>query len=549
MSEINKNQICTEAELFFLSIIYGSEYGQVPQHIQEHILTCSICKNRIDELKNNLQEKDGSLQDSQSQIQSTLKVHLNYAGQEVGCDTVKPFLPDMLKQKISVPTPITVHIDRCPACQKDLAAIEAMRLKDKQLEILSSALSSKTNEDCATQTDIAQAIQLFINFEFDKISPQLLEHLCGCRLCQLLIHKARAKKLQNLQPNNNSICESVSDSDLFDYLLPDKIAYQNKTLIEHLRQCPVCLGRLQKIHEEIYSICNRLESAIKTIYNLSGDKDLTASAAAADTYEGFPVNVQTIISYRNMKKHWSFAGIAKGVKYLTKIAAAAVIIMAVSILIYNIPSATAVSIEQVYQAIQKAVNIHITRYTPDSIEPIQERWISKSLRLYILKTSEGTAVWDLSNRKHILRAKDSLATEVFSLSETAINNIRQKITGPLELTPFENISQIPADAKWNKINGVYLEGSDVYELLWTRITQGQSLLAFKWRVYIDKQTQLPSRVELYQKLPDEAEYNLITANEIKYLSDEDIINLLGELGLEKHITWNPIMEYDLYIHH
>ena len=48
----------------------------------------------------------------------------------------------------------------------------------------------------------------------------------------------------------------------------------------------------------------------------------------------------------------------------------------------------------------------------------------------------------------------------------------------------------------------------------------------KWRFFIDAKTNLPQRTELYNKLPADSEYNLVSVKVVEYLSDSEIQSVL-----------------------
>jgi len=567
----DNNQLCKEAETYYLSFVLGTEYGDVPEHIAEHVETCRRCQNNLVTLKESLLACDDkealqSKQLTQDQLH-ILGLHLTHLGREVGCNIAKPFLPSMLERnfKIGTPTPITVHVDRCESCKKDLATIKALELTSKQLKVLSSLFGDKLSGECVHWSDAVTAIQSYVNFDFHTLEPKIVKHICCCSLCQLFIYKLRAKRLENLgqkEVNMAFPCETVSFSDVFDYCFAceaissnDQYSKFRESFVTHLRQCPKCLGKLQQIHGLIYAIKQRPESGVVTIYNLGEVKDSSSVGEHENIYDGFPLNVKTFETFpqkiikdvpkrRSTTDSFGVNLLKNGVKYFVKAAVAAVVILAVALFLRSISTAKAVTIEQIYKAIQNATNVHIQKFVMGNSEPVQEKWVSRSLNIYVVQTQDGVTLWNLSKGEKIIKSAGDAKPETSPIDQATLADImRRKITGSIGLMPFENISQIPDGAKWKEsphLNvGDAVDNTIVYELTWNELTHEGKLLPSKWRAFIDEETYLLRRGELYQRQTNDAKYILIGANNIEYLSKNDILEVLEKFELASNSLRAP----------
>ena len=542
--------LCRKAELYHLSFIYcDDEYGTVPEGIAEHVKTCSYCQKKIAELKGLLDEcpeaetsKAGHFTEDQLQY---LELNLAFLDKEVRCSTIRPFLPKLLELefKIGVLTPITTHFEHCESCRNDLAAIKSLALTGSQLKTLSMIFSHKSEGECESWSDASESIQSYVNLDFEAIEPSVLRHLCHCSVCQLLIYKLRAKRLKGMdkkQPGT-SFCESVSFSNLFDYCFPYEMAddlngetKSSEQFIKHLRQCPECLGKVQRLHEEVYAIKQRAESGIVTIYDLADTKEFISTSESGNT-DDLQVGAETPCQSESAKsKYPRPMFFRKGLGYLTKGAVAAALIFAVVFILQSIPSAQASSLEQIYKAIQEASNVYIQRFSSESLNPIQEKLILKARGIYAVRDENGYSLLDLQKQTKTTVSINNPKSEEVALTEDEIIEWEQrKLNGALGLLPFEDISQLPPDPTWRQLTGKDLlsseyigPGYEVYELSWSAETLQGGKTDFKCHVIIESETNRPIKTEFYEQIAESGEFILIAVQKVRYLSDDSIEDCL-----------------------
>jgi hypothetical protein len=209
----------------------------------------------------------------------------------------------------------------------------------------------------------------------------------------------------------------------------------------------------------------------------------------------------------------------------TTVAAAAIILIAVA-LFFNIPTAKATAIEQIYKAIEKVKNVYISKFVPDKTEPIQEKWVSRALNIYMTKTGKQLVLRDIPNGVRKTKQLDTVVTETIPLTAVSIADVEKKITGSLGLMPFPDISEVPKDTEWKRVADDGLkatsEGIEVYDLSWVEQSPNGPLIFKRCRLFIDPNTNLPHKTEIYRKVAADSQYTLRSIVVVEYLSGSEI---------------------------
>jgi hypothetical protein len=472
---------------------------------------------------------------------------------------VKPFLPGMLDQDLAIriPTPITAHLDNCKECSEDLESIRKLALSRKNLCHLSQLFAEVSIADVGVCEKAKHFIPSAVAMIFSEIGTEVLRHLCICPYCRRFVYERReavrkgllhGKRIQKEFP-----CEQVPVDDIFDYVIPygvdptnDRHERFRESLTSHLRTCPTCLAKMQQLHKTVYRIADRAESDVVTIYHLDDSAKEKALSDSTDTYAGFPIRVEVIkrddkaritalqpvptISFTAILKQRILTGKFKTFAK-TAVAAAAVILLATALFL-SMPTAKAVTIKQIYEAIDRVKNIHISKFIVGKSEPEQEKWISKTYNFYMMKTEKLVTLWDINNEVIKDKSPDTGQVEVTPLTPITSANVKKQMSGSLGLMPFYNMSEIPADAKWTRVteNTLELASEDieVYDLTWPIRRFGGSLKLLKWRIFVTYKTYLPRKIELYEKIEADDEYILQRITKMEYLSDNQIQLVLEE---------------------
>jgi len=152
MKTANLNSSCKEAELYYYELLGGEGVGGIPAGVEEHVKRCARCQGEMGRLKDALSEGGGfgsGAVDASAGVVGLLKLHLAYVGERVSCETVRPFLPTLCDPalEIRVPTPITVHLQRCGRCCEDVERIRRLNLDGGQLRRLCELFAGGQSED------------------------------------------------------------------------------------------------------------------------------------------------------------------------------------------------------------------------------------------------------------------------------------------------------------------------------------------------------------------------------------------------------------------
>jgi hypothetical protein len=530
---------CTNARLYYYDFLSKETREGIPDGTLQHIKLCRNCQKEMNKLKDLLVQADEIFEREQRQkdsaISTLLKLHFEYIGEPVKCDTVKPFLASLADPvlQIRIPTPITTHLDKCRPCRDDLRILLELHLPHKYLCRLGQLLADKPAENDHSCSHARAAIAAVVSMDFDETNAEILKHLCTCPDCRkrLYLYRENARKelMLNGTNHNGFPCESVSDADIYDYCLPygidpadDEYNEFRESLTSHLRSCPTCLAKIQELHRTISNIAERAESEVITVYNID-ESTKSKSRSESELYTGFPINAETAGTEQptlvGLTARLKEKAAAMNVKPLLKagLAAAAVIVIGLALL-FNVPAAKAVTIEQIYKAIENVKNVFIT-------SSAQKIWASRSLNIYMTKTGKESVLLDLTNRLIMVKNFDTGSIETSPLSTEMVTETKKMLAGFLGLVPFDDMS-VPENAEWNSIGnddlGTATKATEIYELTWLDRTHTGVTIFNKWRFFVDPKTYLPQKTESYRKTAGDNEYTLSSRMEVKYLSDSEM---------------------------
>ncbi|MHC4740117.1 MAG: hypothetical protein ACYS9Y_14505 [Planctomycetota bacterium] len=313
----------------------------------------------------------------------------------------------------------------------------------------------------------------------------------------------------------------------------------------------------QQLYSAVESIIERPQSEVATVYTIDKSAEAKVTGESVGLYDGFPIKIKVEEREERAKvaasaKIIEFASVVKSrvsgvnLRPLLKTAVAAVaVILIVSALFMSTSTAGAVSLEQVYKAIERIKNVYIASFAPDEnvyiagfapdqTEPFQQIWVSKTLNIYMTKTGDEYVLYDIGNGIRKTKTLGTGAPATGLLTGEAAAGIEIKMSGSLGLMPFYNISRIPADAKWSHITDEGMEaaaeGIEVYELKWIKKAHEGSGVFRKCRFFVDPQTNLLRRIEVYQQLTPNSRYTLTAVRLIEYPDENEIRDVLGEVS-------------------
>lgn len=417
----------------------------------------------------------------------------------------------------------------------------------------------------------------------DTAPQQITDHIRQCRYCRSQIE--RLGHILDCAPSNDTVFQTKDTGTMlklhFAYLgrqvtcnivkpfLPTLLDHALEIKIPtpitvHLDHCQNCSNDLETIRELNLSrvqlcklsqaladktkdkyinspnvqaaaskIIDRPESGIVTVCHAIDSQDAKIPSAGhhGDLYAGFPINVE--VSDINTKKQAALptAVITEtngfSVRRLTPIVKfgglAAAVAIAALIFLFTKP---AVSLKQIHKSVMKAENVYIASFTPDSTEPRDEKWVSRTHGIYMLISDNKKEMYDIKNNLYRTRIIATGQTTESPLSPDNAAGTKMFLNGTFGLMPFENISELPRGSQWHRLTDRNEQDNtsilEVYDLLWTQKTGDGSAVGNKWRVFVNAESRLPTRTEFYQILPDKQEYTLKSFNVVSYPSNDEI---------------------------
>ena len=93
--------------------------------------------------------------------------------------------------KVRIPTPITVHVDQCPQCAKDLHVLRELALDEEQLDRLSWLYASKPSGSLLLCWRARSSIAAFSRGVLEGIPGEIRDHLATCPRCRADVYARR----------------------------------------------------------------------------------------------------------------------------------------------------------------------------------------------------------------------------------------------------------------------------------------------------------------------------------------------------------------------
>ncbi|MHC4115560.1 MAG: hypothetical protein ACYSSL_09630 [Planctomycetota bacterium] len=476
MIVFNDNSICEQAHAYYYDYLCEERKEYIPAGMLGHINRCQHCQAEVSRLKIVLAEGVSTGQ-TNSVIITGMRLHFAYIGALVTCKTVRPFLPSLADPalEVGVPTPVTVHLDKCQQCANDLETIRQLNLTHKQLCRLGQLFAEEASVDAVACARTRNVISLVVSMVFRKTSAEILKHLCTCPNCRELIYQRRGMVRRGLlrgkMVQNQFPCEEVSEANIFDYCFPygidpaaDQYAKFRPAFTSHVSTCPKCLGKMQELHSTVCSILKRQESGIVTHYKVVEDSARDSIVSSPDdAYEGWPIEVEVLDKSKPEPNIIAFPQRLKQRVSTTNLkkfripAAAATILIAVGLFFFSTPVARAVDLGQIYKVLEHIKNICVTAFVPGESKPTQEIWISRPLKIKMFKTETEWVLWDMRGKSRKVRDLNTGSIITAELDEDMLMRIEESIEGPVGLLPFDDISEVPEDAQWQQVTDETLE--------------------------------------------------------------------------------------------
>ena len=129
---------------------------------------------------------------------------------------------------------------------------------------------------------------------------------------------------------------------------------------------------------------------------------------------------------------------------------AAALLFAIIFYVFAMPNAHAIALADIYNAVAKVTNVHMTSFEPDKSNPTWQQWVSESLKLDIIKTSDQIVFWDINN--HLKKTRNLITgnIETNSFSNGTALQLSQTMAKTVGLLPFKELTDIPENAEMGK---------------------------------------------------------------------------------------------------
>lgn len=219
--------------------------------------------------------------------------------------------------------------------------------------------------------------------------------------------------------------------------------------------------------------------------------------------------------------------------------AAAAMLAVGYVMLVSIPSARAVTLAQVREALQKAGNVCIASLLPDAPDPRQKEWVSRSLNLRVFEARRAGrdvyALWNMSDRTIRIRPVDEEEIEVIQMSDEVFARGRQRMTHATGLVALDEIANLPEGSTWEKVDDpnatAQAPGTQAYDLVWTEPvpTIPPTRKTERFRFFVDPQSHLPSRLEMYSQDPGEPQPRWYKTLIMTYPTDQEMQALVRTL--------------------
>ena len=506
MRSFEGERLCQGAQVYYYDLLCQEE-AAVPAVVRRHVVTCPVCQDQMRRLRETLFEAQrpasaaGAWQD---ETVEALAQQFQLLDERVTCSEVRPLLPELAlpSPQIRIPTPVTVHVDHCPPCAADLAAIRDLHLSADQLKRLGRLLNGERGAPLRRVEGVPPSNR----------GPE-----------------ARAAGAPEPPSSEDAhlACNDIAMADLFDCVVPSEAAppggrtarERRKAVARHVRSCPACLRRMQTLQRTIGKIVARADSAVVTVYHAEDDAE-----EAGGEYP-YPVSVQVLRSEPEAdgQAHAARAALATGLRKLERSARplAALVLIGVALTLFlrtTTPTASGTNLGDVDKTEARMKNIHVVVTCDLEAKPIQEYWIARQSSILVSKTGENCVLYDLAHdRRRTLDLQTGVRTsERLSPDEYGAQRARQFMAGYLRW----EVTEIAPDTKLCRAAGEIDSGAgqalDVYEL--PLPPQARDSLLRRRLVRVDPATGLPREMVFYRQRFGASRGDSVTTTSFTYLT-------------------------------
>jgi hypothetical protein len=517
-------RLCQKAEVYLYDLVCP-EGAAVPERMRRHVEACAACQERLRRLREILrasQDQPSSTGPRQDRTIETLAEQFQLLDQRVTCKDVRPFLPKLAlaASQIRIATPVTVHVDHCPRCAADMAALRALDMTADQWQRLSGYFESG---GVARRPEPPPA------------------------------------------PAAEIACRDVSKADLFDAVVPGGAPQdeRHRAVAAHVRVCRTCAARASTLGHTIEAILKREDSETATVYHAQSDADHDAPQTGAPY--PYPIDVQVLsdksvggagprggASVRSPEPEDFPVGASAGVltaprlfsgRHLARAAVVVNILVVFLMLLWTrIPTALGTDVGDLLKTLTKVRNVHLVT-TSRTGAPIQELWIAYGSDRLVRKTGQQWVLYDL-DRGRLRTVEPGFAPAQQAASGVGGGSARAEpgagVSPPAKMTrtQWDGIKKlmnnclpdhVALDTKLgpatDALGAPTVANLDVREAIWRFHAEALSLRR-GWRVYLDPATELPQRTEFYQERPGAARgttcWDVLTTTVFTYPTEQEM---------------------------
>ena len=510
---------CGRAEAYYHDFLDDENGPAIPQAIKDHIRQCAHCQRRLDRLRELLCAAQGSPSSLQRQrdrsLLAELQSHYELLGEPVTCRRVKRFLPSLLapSPKVRIPTPVTVHVDQCPACAQDLESLRALELESGQLARLGCLYADSSANGLWACLRAQAKISVVWPGSLERVDAEILDHLRVCPRCRNRVYQQRKRLLDRRWYDSSERgalgCADILPADVFDLVVPyggvDPSGENDRSgkCQGHLRSCPDCLEKAQQLHRTVYGIAERPDSGVVTVCAAVAE-DQDPAEETEPLYEGYPIAVQVLerepepavaAAYRHR--------VSARLRPLFKPALiAAAMIPLAAIFLFSSPEALGLSARQVNQIFCETPDVRVSVYGEDLAALKQEFWAARNAGILTVETWSGTnstaperVIYELARRRVSIYDRAGGTENVAGLSPAELARAERMMSGLLGLS----LERLTWDRELSRLAD-FVEADvrlEVYELDWQAPGYGGSAQSCQWKVYVDPATRRPVKTEYF----------------------------------------------------
>ncbi len=503
MVAFNGSEPCGRAEVYYHDFLVDGNDPSIPPGVREHIKRCAHCRRRLARLRDLLNEGERPAAprvDAQRAVIGHLESHFRLLGERVTCRHVKRFLPGLLDSsaRIRIPTPVTVHIDHCPACAADLESLKALKLDGERLARLGHLYADGSCGGWWVCLRVQARLSVGRRGSLKGLDHEVLDHLCVCPRCRRRVYQQRQRRLdhESTEPNGRRIVchDGASIGDIFDLVVPYGNLHpecedeRRRACGAHLRSCSVCLERAQAMYRVVYGILERPDSGVVTVCTACA-KDPDEFDQGRGLYAGYPIHTE-VLEAEAAGPPRRFSGVATRLRPVLKPAImAAALIPLLAALVFSTAPVSALSPHRIKKIFNEAPNVHVRIFGEDGTEPVQELWASQPQKILAERDRRQTVVFDLAREELLIKGADGLRRTV-PMDQTYREAAERRMDGLLGLSLGQR--------QWNaELTGPETSalGSNFerYTLDW----QDRNGRRCRWEIHVAVVTRRPVQAEFF----------------------------------------------------